>query len=87
MGNRLGATIRPDQIESKEDATPAPERVQRLVYVLHSTDDDDIELMQQKWLRSDRWGTPSHASVRSFLNHSIAYADEKTKPSRVLVPI
>ncbi len=61
----------------KEDATPAPERVQRLVYVLHSTDDDDIELMQQKWLRSDRWGTPSHASVRSFLNHSIAYADEK----------
>ena len=63
--------------KAKEDATPAPERVQRLVYVLHSTDDDDVKLMQQKWLRSDRWGTPSHASVRSFLNHSIAYADEK----------
>ncbi len=65
------------QSKAANDASPAPERVQRLVYVLYSTDDDDVELMQQKWLRSDRWGTPSHASVRSFLNHSIAYADEK----------
>jgi len=66
-----------DLTASNTDIAATQERVQRLVYAIYDKEDDEVRVLQQKWLRSEQWGTPTRVSLRSFLDHSVACADEK----------